>query len=522
MKLRCGKGDWLDLEHMPLEPRRSRGLKYFEPKQKKAARAAFLANEVIERAFGKSGRSTEERIAAGANKVDVATFKDITGKLRVVYREAVVRFEPGVSQKKRKAVLDKFRLKVRARNPYDDTQVTVVDPRRYYIAEGMVELANALTETEEIAFAFPNFVSEFKRNGAPGTAPSWYLDKINAREAWRHTRGQGITIAVLDDGVDIEHPNLRRNIVRRPDPDEPRDLFGRDFYVDETDRAGVAEHFDPRPKVFQYPFDELDLNDIHGTCCAGVAAASGDVGRVCGAAPRARILPVKVFHGDGMAIEARIANAIRYAARHADILSCSWEAPRSPDIEAALKSAGQGRNGLGCPLFFAAGNESAAVCYPARSPHAIAVGASTYRDKKASYSNTGRQLSVVAPSGVTIVNPFRKPRPGMINTTDVSYRGRGFNIGSPEAGGTDGAHYNKFTGTSSATPLAAGVAALILSANPKLTREEVRNILEQTAAKIGRKSSYKPNGHSVLYGHGRIDAAKAVAQARQLRRRRAN
>jgi subtilisin family serine protease len=521
MKLRCGKGDWLDLEHMPLEARRTQGLKQFEPKQRKASRAAFLANVVVERTFGKSGRTRAERVAAGANKVDVATFRDATGKLRVVYREAVVRFEPGVSNRKRKAVLDKFKLQIRARNKFDDTHVTVVDPRRYYVAEGMIELANALTETEEIAFAFPNFVSEFKRTApAAGTLASWYLDRIGARRAWRRSRGQGIVIAVLDDGVDVEHPNLRRNIVRRPDPDEPRDICGRDFFIDERDRAGLAEHFDPRPKIFQYPFDELDLNDIHGTCCAGVAAARGEVGRVSGAAPRARILPVKIFHGDGLASEARIADAIRYASKHADILSCSWEAPRSPDIEHAMKTAGEGRGGLGCPLFFAAGNESAPVCYPARSRHAIAVGASTHLDRKASYSNSGRQLSIVAPSGVTIVNPFRKARPGMILTTDVSYRGRGFNIGSVDAGGPNGLHYNKFTGTSSATPLAAGVAALVLSANPKLTREEVRGILEQTADKIGRKSSYKPNGHSVLYGHGRINAARAVAQALQIKRRR--
>src|SRR5262245_5300420 len=117
MKLRCGKDDWLELEHMPLETRRTKGLKRFEPKQKKAARAAYLANVVVERTFGKAGRSREERIALGANKVDVASFRDAAGKLRMVYREAIVRFEPGVSAKKRKAVLDKFRLEVRTRNP---------------------------------------------------------------------------------------------------------------------------------------------------------------------------------------------------------------------------------------------------------------------------------------------------------------------------------------------------------------------------------------------------------------------
>jgi subtilisin family serine protease len=415
-------------------------------------------------------------------------------------------------------VLEKFKLKIRARNNYEGDQVTVYDPRRYYIAEGMIELANRLTETEEIAYAFPNFVSECRRMGTARSSPEkWHLNLIEARKAWRHTRGAGITIAVLDDGVDVGHPNLRRNIRQNPDAAEPRDLCGRDFFIDENDRGG-AEHFDPRPKIFRYPFDDLDFNDIHGTCCAGVAAARGDVGRIYGVAPRARILPVKIFHGDGMAVEARIANAIRYAARVADILSCSWECPTNPSVEAALHGAERGRKGRGCPIFVAAGNEDAPITYPARSPHAIAVGASTFKDKRASYSNYGPRLSIVAPSGDTIVSPFREPRPGMILATDLSYPRRGFNIGSVEAGGVSGLHYNKFTGTSSATPLAAGIAALILSANPKLTRDEVQLLLEQTARKIGPRGTYKKNGHSKFYGHGRVNAADAVAQALRLKR----
>ena len=107
----------------------------------------------------------------------------------------------------------------------------------------------------------------------------------------------------------------------------------------------------------------------------------------------------------------------------------------------------------------------------------------------------------------------------MILATDLSYPRRGFNIGSVEAGGISGLHYNKFTGTSSATPLAAGIAALVLSANPKLAREEVQLLLEQTARKIGPRGTYKKNGHSKFYGYGRVNAADAVAQALRLKRK---
>jgi hypothetical protein len=481
MKLSCGKNHVLDLDHVPLESRVVRGVRIFEPKHTKAARAAYLTNAVIGHTFGKAVGATSmaERAAIGADKVEVATFCDETGKVRVVYREAIVRFEPGIPQTKRKAVLAKFKLKVRARNAFIGDQVTVFCPRRVYVAERMVELANKLTETEEIAFAFPNFVSEFKRMGAPRPrAELWQLDIVEARKAWQHARGDGITIAILDDGVDVEHPNLR--IRKHPDPDEPRDVCGRDFFVDENSRDGALEQFDPRPKIFHFPFDLYETNDIHGTACAGVAAASGKVAGVYGVAPGARILPVKIFHADRMATEARIADAIRYAARFADILSCSWAGPRGPDMDAALEEASRGRGGKGCPVFFSTGNENGPLDYPSLSPHAIAVGASTYKDKKAHYSNHGPRISMVAPSGVMIIRPWRNPRPGMVMTTDLSYPRRGFNVGSVEAGGMDGLHYNKFSGTSSAVPFAAGVAALVLSANPKLTSKELRALLQET------------------------------------------
>lgn len=91
-----------------------------------------------------------------------------------------------------------------------------------------------------------------------------------------------------------------------------------------------------------------------------------------------------------------------------------------------------------------------------------------------------------------------------------------FRVGSAAAGGPDGLHYNKFSGTSSSTPFTAGVAALMLSANPRLTSAQVRSVLQETADKIGLKDSCKANGHSNEFGYGRVNAARAVAQARRL------
>jgi subtilisin family serine protease len=248
-------------------------------------------------------------------------------------------------------------------------------------------------------------------------------------------------------------------------------------------------------------------NDIHGTPCAGVIAAAGKSGGAVGIAPGCRVLPVKIFHADELAADERVADAMRYAAQHAAVLSCSWSGGYSSDLQQALEDiAAGGRGGLGTLAFCAAGNENGSpVGYPARDANAIAVGASTDQGKLASYSNVGKEIAFVAPSSGGVRG---------IYTTDVSYTNRGFNTGSAAAGGADGLHTNDFGGTSSATPLAAGVAALVLSARPDLTAAQVRAVMQATCDRIG--SGYDANGHSREFGFGRVNAGKAVEEARKL------
>jgi subtilisin family serine protease len=504
MRLQFGKSDWVELEPVPLESRVERGVRFYLPRDETGGRAAVIANRVTALTFDKAVRSyatAAEREAIGAKKVKTAVFRDPSGALRVIYREVIIRFEPAVPKSRRKALLAKFGLEIRKHNPFHERQLIAFDAKRKYVAERVIELANKLTETDDVTFAFPNFVSEFKRDAVQNHhKEQWHLDTVDARKAWSKTMGKGVTVAILDDGVDLDHPNLKNNIRRKPDSGERRDLYGRDFYVE----PDALDHFDPRPKRFQAPYHIMEGNDIHGTCCAGVVAASGSVDNVRGVAPQASLLAVKIFHADDLATESHVANAIRYATRFADILSCSWSGPASPDIESALEEAGAGRRGKGSPVFCATGNEySKTVAYPARSEFAIAVGASTDRERHAEYSNTGAEVSFVAPSSDGLA----------IFTTDVSYEGRGFNTGSNTRGGVDGLHANDFGGTSSATPLAAGIAALVLSVNPGLTRAEVRDVLEQTAKKIGPKTAYDTKGHSREYGYGRVNALAAIEEA---------
>lgn len=435
-----------------------------------------------------------------------------SGLLHIVYREIALRFKHGTPQKVRKALLGKYTLKVRQTNPFVEDQVIVYQPSRKYSGEQLLEIANEMAETDEVIFAAPNFVSQFRRHAPPSIrSEEWHLlngggggalrdEDVEIQAAWQQTTGKReIVVAVLDDGVDIEHPNLKTRIWKNPDTSSPN-TSGRDFFL----RDDHPDHFNPRPKLFRAPFDQMAGNDIHGTPCAGVIAAAGLSGGSVGAAPGCRILPVKVFHADDLADSGRVADAIRFAASIADVLSCSWSGGFSPDIQLALADAGQiGRQGKGSAVFCAAGNDfGQPVGFPASDPNAIAVGASTDKATLANYSNVGPEIAMVAPSSGGVRGIF---------TTDVSSRERGFNLGRANQGGADGLHTNSFGGTSSATPLAAGVAALVLSVNPSLTRTDLRDVLTSTADKIG--TGYNANGHSDRFGFGRVNASLAVQAA---------
>src|SRR4029453_2309743 len=121
MKRRFGKPGWIELDQMPLASHVVEGVRVFEPATAAAGRAAFLTNAVVATTFGKavpSFATATERERIGADKVESAAFRDKDGAVRVVYREAVVRFEPQATQAQRQALLDKFHLEVRARNTF--------------------------------------------------------------------------------------------------------------------------------------------------------------------------------------------------------------------------------------------------------------------------------------------------------------------------------------------------------------------------------------------------------------------
>ncbi|MCK4825798.1 S8 family serine peptidase, partial [bacterium] len=380
-----------------------------------------------------------------------------------------------------------------------------------------LEIANEYNNSNLTEFAEPNFLSEFKKEAFqpppndPYFGEQWHLENtgqdgglagedVHAIDAWKMSTGDPeIVIAIIDDGVDIDHPDLKDNIWQNPDPSK-EDKHGWNFYDDDDD---------PRPRYFRYPYYEHTGNDNHGTPCAGVAAAVGNNREgIAGIAFGCKILPVKIWGADDLAPLGDVADAIRFAGSIADVLSCSWSSPPSSNISQAIEEVTRdGRNGKGAVVLFATGNEiydiyRKSINYPASVPEAIAVGASTNQGKRAWYSCYGAGIDFVAPSGGGTKEIF---------TTDISIPNRGYNTGDISMGDPAGLYCNSFSGTSSATPLAAGIAALILSANPNLTQDKVRQIMRNTADKID--GNYNTNGWSTEYGYGRVNAYKAVKAA---------
>jgi len=281
---------------------------------------------------------------------------------------------------------------------------------------------------------------------------------------------------------------------------------------------------DPRPK---------STRDSHGTACAGVACAAGIDGAE-GVAPAAKLIPIRLASGLGSMAEA---DAFRHATDNgADVISCSW-GPQDGDwfdtndpvhnhfepLPASTRDAlnyatTQGRGGKGCVVLFAAGNGRESVDNDgyASSPLVIAVAACNDSSRRSVYSDFGSAVWCCFPSSDFGHLPFQQPAPLTTGIWTTDRQGvRGYNSGAITQGDLAGNYTNSFGGTSSSCPGVAGVAALVISANPSLTATEVRDILKRSCIKIDpQNGQYDVKGHSPFYGFGRLDAGVAVNLAK--------
>ncbi|MFT7605964.1 MAG: subtilisin family serine protease, partial [Saprospiraceae bacterium] len=369
-----------------------------------------------------------------------------------------------------------------------------------------MKVASWLQQTSMVKLAEPDIdmlVDEYSPFVAPGDdllTHEWHLrnNGIVVDANWQMKRGadakvfdawsrmgntgsEDIVIAVIDNGFDTTHPDLKDKIYK------PFDLWNQSSNLDQG-----------------------DTRFTHGTPCASVALAASNGNGIVGAAPSARFMPVS---GTSFSLKAT-EQMFDYCVKNgADVISCSWGTtdpafdlnPMKQEVIA--NAARKGRNGKGCVIVYAVGNEDLDfVNFYAAHPDVIAVAASTSKDEHASYSNRGREVTVCAPSNgdwpILAARAWWDEGVGWETGTFRFYRD----------GKDRGPKYKHFGGTSSSCPLVAGICALILSVNKELTAKEVKDIIIKTADKIGAPSEYV-NGHSKKFGHGRINADKAVAEA---------
>ncbi len=366
--------------------------------------------------------------------------------------------------------------------------------------------AVALASAPGVVFAEPQLARQQSKRAMPNDAlinQQWHLKfnnqtgavagtDLNIETVWSYPtagagfRGRGVRIGVVDDGLQTAHPDLSPNV----DTVNDKDWNGNDN--------------DPNPGSV----------DDHGTACAGDAAGRGNnsIG-VSGSAPEATLVGMRLI--GGTSTDSMEAEAMNYLPQLIQIKTNSWgpsdtgtvlEAPGSLTLSALKSAAENGRGGKGSIITWAGGNglqsnDNSNYDGYANSIYTIAVGGFDSLSRQAYYSEPGANLVVTSPSGGS---------GSALGKTTTDRTG--------SSGYSSGDYTDSFSGTSSATPTAAGVIALMLEANPNLGWRDVQEILLRSSKKVNPSDSdWFTNAagisHNHKFGGGLIDASAAVTMA---------
>ncbi|MCC2683076.1 MAG: Peptidase and in, kexin, sedolisin, partial [Nitrosospira multiformis] len=276
----------------------------------------------------------------------------------------------------------------------------------------------------------------------PYYGSAWHLPKIGAPSAWDSSLGSGVTIAILDSGVDSAHPDLATELVP-----------GWNFYENNSNTSDVYGH---------------------GTKVAGAAAAAGNNALgVASVAARAKIMPIRVSGSNGYATWSAISQGLIYAAdRGVRVANASFLGLTD---SSSTRSAAQYMKNKGGLVIVSGGNTGVQQNYAATTSM-IPVSATDGNDVRTSWSSYGNYIALAAPGA------------GIWSTTK-------------------GGGYGAVSGTSFSSPVTAGVVALMMAAKPTLSNIQIESLLYSTAVDLGTP------GRDPYYGHGRVNAARAVQAA---------
>jgi thermitase len=303
-------------------------------------------------------------------------------------------------------------------------------------------VARALSQHPHIKFAEPDALVPVTFVPSDTYYSSeWHLQTIGAPGAWDVATGSGVTVAILDSGIDASHPDLASQLVP-----------GWNFYDNTSNTADVYGH---------------------GTKVAGVVAALGNNALgVAGVAFNARLMPIRVTDTNGYASISALASGLTYAADHgARVANMSF----AVQSYSTVISAAQYFMNKGGVVMNSAGNYGTLDSTSA-SGALVSVSATGSSDAITSWSSFGPYVDLSAPGD------------GIWTTTM-------------------GGGYGPVSGTSFSSPVTAGVAALVMSANSALAPSQIVSLLESTAVDLGAA------GYDNYYGYGRVNAASAVASA---------
>jgi thermitase len=316
------------------------------------------------------------------------------------------------------------------------------------------QLVEVMSRDVRLLYAELNYINEDPEDGGSDRIYGWgdestmknqnSAQSLQLQSAHSISQGEGSLVAILDTGVQLNHPALANSI----------DPLGYDFVDNDLQPADEANGLDDDGD------GRVDELYGHGTHIAGIVHL---------VAPEARLLPLRVLNSDGRGNNFRTASAIVYAAqRGADAINLSLGTPQQSLL---LRDAVEEAARLGAVVVAAAGNLNTNVKqYPAAEACAIAVTSVNAFDKKSTFANYGGWIGVVAP-GEEIYSAFP----------------------------IDG--YAVWSGTSMATPFVAGQAALLRSANQQLTLDEVGLLIGGTAASLDNRNP----AYRAQLGQGRID-----------------
>ncbi len=302
----------------------------------------------------------------------------------------------------------------------------------------------------------------------------WYLEKVNAPQAWDTTTGDdGIVIAVLDTGIDLDHPDLQQNIWHNTDeiPNNSIDDDANGYVDDYYGWDFVGDQNDPQPQ-FSGSWTAAAVH--HGSVVAGIAGAKGNNNKgITGMNWTVRMMSVRVLNDAGMGDTGDIAAGVRYAMRNgADIINLSFVGNETDTVLAQIINEA---TAAGVMIFAAAGNNNINLDqqprYPVCNDNVIGVGGTDQNDARfKTYANS--QISNASNYGDTCVD-IAAPATSYLSTI----------VYAPDQS-LESYYASGWSGTSLATPVVAGSAALIKAHNPLLTNAQIEQMLKSHAAAV--------------------------------------